>query len=157
MSPNHINLYGLVTSMLSSPINSKGPAFYFANTGNGSYLVKWTVLGKDKGFDRTWSARGLGRLCAVQASHVEGTGAILASPPTFLDGFKAPRGRPDPKNRPNKFRPDCLQVPNWPFCFCFYVFSATRSRRSPVPAAARLGKAYPPTQEHTPVAIATRR
>ena len=34
-----------------------------------------------------------------------------AKPPTFLDGFKAPRGRPDPKNRPKKFRPDCLQVP----------------------------------------------
>ncbi len=25
-----------------------------------------------------------------------------ARPPTFLDGFKAPRGRPDPKNRPQK-------------------------------------------------------
>ena len=35
-----------------------------------------------------------------------------AKPPTFLDGFKAPRGRPDPKNRPKKFRPDCLQVPS---------------------------------------------
>ena len=34
-----------------------------------------------------------------------------AKPPTFLDGLKASRGRPDPKNRPNKFRPDCLQVP----------------------------------------------
>ena len=31
--------------------------------------------------------------------------------PGFKDGFKAPRGRPDPKNRPKKFRPDCLQVP----------------------------------------------
>ncbi len=29
-----------------------------------------------------------------------------------MDGFKAPRGRPDPKNRPTNFRPDCLQVPS---------------------------------------------
>ncbi len=35
-----------------------------------------------------------------------------ASPPTFLDGFQATRGRPDPKNRPKKVRPDCLQVPS---------------------------------------------
>ncbi len=34
-----------------------------------------------------------------------------AKPLTFLDGFKAPMGRPGPQNRPNKFRPDCLQVP----------------------------------------------
>ncbi len=27
--------------------------------------------------------------------------------------FKAPRGRPDPKNRPTKIRPDCLQVPRF--------------------------------------------
>jgi hypothetical protein len=35
-------------------------------------------------------------------------------PPVSLEK-KAPRGRPDPKHRPNKFRPDCLQVPS--FCF----------------------------------------
>ncbi len=35
-----------------------------------------------------------------------------AKPPTFLDGFKAPRGRPDPKIRPKQIRPDCLQVPS---------------------------------------------
>ena len=37
--------------------------------------------------------------------------------PTFSDGFKAPRGRPDPKNRPKKIRPDCLQVPSKPYKF----------------------------------------
>ncbi len=34
-----------------------------------------------------------------------------AKPPTFLDGFKAPRGRPDPKNRPKKSGQTAFRYP----------------------------------------------
>ena len=44
-----------------------------------------------------------------------GGGAWGAKPPTFCNGCWGRWGRPDPKNRPNKFRPDCLQVPSFMF------------------------------------------
>ncbi len=52
---------------------------------------------------------------------------------TKQDGFKAPRGRPDPKNRPTNFRPDCLQGPQ--------LLSLNRALRGPEegPKRARIG------------------